>query len=143
MSVTTGLVVAACALFCESDVRRRVIHNWQVAALTALCASGWYLGALPFSWWAVVLAGLLGLLAGVPGGDVKGLMLLGGLLGPDWFLVVFGSGVAAAALALALHRLRWLPYPGEWPLFPFFAVPACAIVLGGSTWQYILSAILR
>ena len=129
MSVTVVLVILFSAWAGACDVVERRIPNYVVGAALLACMVAYVVQPFPWSWWGVGAALLITSAARLPWGDRKAVMVLGGLLGPLLISVASVAALGVGVLAFALYRVGRLPYPGEWPLFPFFAVPACAIVL--------------
>jgi Flp pilus assembly protein protease CpaA len=133
MSVTLVLVVLFSAWAGTYDVLERRIPNYVVGVALLACMVAYVMQPYPWSWWGVGAALLITSAARLPWGDRKAVMVLGGLLGPLLISAVAVAALGGGLLAFALYRLGRLPYPGAWPLFPFFAVPACVIVLALTT----------
>lgn len=130
MSVLTVALVVLFSVWAGTyDVLERRIPNALILAMLAVCMVVYVVQPFPWSWWGVGAALAVSTAARLPWGDRKAVMVLGGLLGPLLISVASAVALAAGLLAFSLYRFGKLSYPGEWPLFPFFAVPACAIVL--------------
>ena len=112
--ITTGLVVGAAAIAVYTDVRRRKIPNWLVAALLVcgLAVRGFggisAVGTSLIIFVIVLVLGAVAFAAGVTGGgDVKFMAAAGAVLGwPHAFAFLTYTLVAGGMLAIGTALVR-------------------------------------
>ena len=114
------------------DIRYRKIPTWFSVIYAVFAIIGWWQGMLYWSWYGAAMGLLLALVAKIAGGDLKLVIVLGGLSGPLIISIACGSAFIVALTILIADRRRWLPYSWRvalWPMGPFIAGPVCAMVL--------------
>lgn len=127
MSVTGWLALLWLVAGSVSDVWVRRIPNWLVGSGALVAFGGWLLETVTLSPWGCLLGLVLTWLARLPPGDHKAIMLGGVLLGPLPTAIALSICYGFVIPLLLVAPTRW--DISRWPLFPFFAVPACGILL--------------
>jgi Flp pilus assembly protein protease CpaA len=131
--LSVGALLGYAVVACLYDWRFRRIPNWFTVVYTVACVAGWVQGMLVWSWWGAGVGLVLAGIAGVAGGDLKLVIVLGGLSTP--FIIMSACGIAflLSVVFLVADRIGWCPPRWRvftWPLSPFLAVPTCVMVLG-------------
>jgi hypothetical protein len=105
------------------DLRCHSVPNPLILGLAVLLGLGAHVfGLFPWSWAGMAAALLLGIVADVPGGDLKALLLLGATIGyPDILPIIGGTYVATL--------VAWLFETYEWPWIPLLAANFIGYVL--------------
>lgn len=112
------------------DCWARILPNSLTVAALVYGVLGHGLG-----WWTwhggwMLLAMVPVLVSRWPMGDVKGVMILGGILGASIGVVLVGAMVIQLLL-FGGYRVGWWAYPGDQPFFPYLAGLTCGTILGG------------
>jgi hypothetical protein len=111
--IATGVFLFICVVV---DCMLRRLPNLLMGGLYALAILGsWILGSEAWSWsWWGMAGGLgLGLVADFPGGDVKFMGLLGGLVGISFIFIgtiIVAFGLTSLCWRTSLTPLPWTPY---------------------------------
>jgi Flp pilus assembly protein protease CpaA len=105
--VASVLVLAPLVVW---DLRYHRIPNWLVGMFLIEVLIAAWLDVTTWHWTGAGIALGLGLVADVPGGDLKAMTLLGGLIGPPI--------VPILALAYGLTAVAWWQGWVRWPWVP-------------------------
>jgi Flp pilus assembly protein protease CpaA len=127
--VASALVLVPLVIW---DLRWRRVPNWLVVLLTVeVLVADWF-AITPWSWMGFVVAAGLGLLADVPGGDLKAMMLLGGSIGLPAIVWIVAGAFTLTGLAWIIETsigrrprpplTAWLEASFSWPWVPLLAL---------------------